>query len=94
MRQRVWNQREGLGVTILTEMVTGVCRCPRNGMLRFGQPGGSLVKLGEGKTRGGLGLLIGAGMRRKGQEIARLKRGVASMRAGVTRGDFVRGRRR
>jgi hypothetical protein len=25
--------------------------------------------------RGGLGLLIGAGMRRKGQEIARLKRG-------------------
>jgi hypothetical protein len=45
MRQRVWNQREGLGVTILAEMVAEVRRCPRNGMLQFGQPGDSLVKL-------------------------------------------------
>jgi hypothetical protein len=66
-------------------MVPGVCRSPRNGELRFGQPGGSLVKLGEGKERGGLGLLIGAGTRRIWQGIVHINAGEKSLDAEFTR---------
>jgi hypothetical protein len=40
----------------------------------FGQPGGSLVELEEGKRRGEWGLFIGARTRQMGQVIAGLKR--------------------
>jgi hypothetical protein len=60
-------------------MVIGVRRSSRNSELQFEQPGGSLVKLEEGKEGGVRGLLIGAGMHQIWQGIVCINSGEKSL---------------
>jgi hypothetical protein len=84
-KEEEWNKREVKGSMGFTTMVARVHQSPWNDELWFGQPGGSLVKLEEGKERGVRGLLIGVGMRRIWQGIGRINAGEKSAGAEVTR---------